>query len=314
MLNPLNDEIDFRVKRTIGSSYSTEEDDILKTKSALMRTGDYKPPQWGLTGITDDDMFAGLKKFQKREGLAVDGIMKPGGPTERRLNARLRTQGRTATGTVPNGVPGTIPGASRGIAPGEWDALDRVTGFPQLPKQPQRPDSKKPTADGTEVAFLGPLMHLGARVAPQVLRTLPPLIGLADKARQEAAKRNGDERANPPTIPPIPQDWLEKQTPSNRQQAEPLPPIPGYEPPDDDRPDREEYPAEIDLGPATEIFPDPGERKATLETFPIEDSLGQWIILEHSRGDEETQDKNDIMIEIYTAAMKKRGIPGRRRF
>lgn len=84
-----DDENDtFRVKRTIGSSYNTDGDDALKTKSALGATGDYKPPKWGMTSITDDGMFDGLKKFQKREGLQVDGVMRPGGPTEKKLRER----------------------------------------------------------------------------------------------------------------------------------------------------------------------------------------------------------------------------------
>jgi len=66
--------------------------------------------------------------------------------------------------------------------------------------------------------------------------------------------------------------------------------------------------SEIEAGPTTEVFPNPGEREAVLETFPIEDSLGQWIILEHSRGDDETQAKNDVLIELYTDVYRRRGI------
>ncbi|MEQ8319336.1 MAG: hypothetical protein RH946_03665 [Rhodospirillales bacterium] len=41
---------DFRVKKTIGSSWNVDEDDVVKTKSALKKTGDYKQPEWGVTG------------------------------------------------------------------------------------------------------------------------------------------------------------------------------------------------------------------------------------------------------------------------
>lgn len=55
---------DFRVKKTIGSSWIVDEDDVVRTKSALKKTGDYKPPEWGVTGYPDQDMFDGLKSFQ----------------------------------------------------------------------------------------------------------------------------------------------------------------------------------------------------------------------------------------------------------
>lgn len=62
----------FQVKKPVGSSWITDEDDVQKTKSALSDTGDYKAPDWGITGIPDKEMFDGLKSFQKREGLKVD--------------------------------------------------------------------------------------------------------------------------------------------------------------------------------------------------------------------------------------------------
>lgn len=68
---------------------AADEDDVLKTKSALRLTGDYKVPDWGLTNWPDQPMHDGLKAFQEREGLDPDGWMRPGGPTERTLNAAL---------------------------------------------------------------------------------------------------------------------------------------------------------------------------------------------------------------------------------
>ena len=61
-------------------------------------------------------------------------------------------------------------------------------------------------------------------------------------------------------------------------------------------------------GPTTEIFPNPGEREAVLETFPKEDSLGAWILLENSRGNEETQAKTDTLIKLYHEFFKRWGL------
>jgi len=39
----------FRVGNTISQSSNTQPDDVLKTKSALAQTGDYKVPDYGIT-------------------------------------------------------------------------------------------------------------------------------------------------------------------------------------------------------------------------------------------------------------------------
>ncbi len=41
-----------------------------------------------MTPYPDTRMFDGLKAFQKENGLKIDGMMKPGGPTENTLAAR----------------------------------------------------------------------------------------------------------------------------------------------------------------------------------------------------------------------------------
>lgn len=38
---------------------------------------------------TDDAMFDGIKRFQKENRLKIDGLMRPGGPTETAINQRL---------------------------------------------------------------------------------------------------------------------------------------------------------------------------------------------------------------------------------
>ena len=54
----------FSVGNTISQSSNTQPDDVVKTKSALAQTGDYKVPDFGITDIPDMGMIDGLKKFQ----------------------------------------------------------------------------------------------------------------------------------------------------------------------------------------------------------------------------------------------------------
>lgn len=70
---------------TISSSHNTEPDDIIKTKNALAQTGHYEVSSFGTTPYPDSPMIDGMKNFQKDNGLKVDGVMRPGGPTETAL-------------------------------------------------------------------------------------------------------------------------------------------------------------------------------------------------------------------------------------
>lgn len=82
----------FNVGGTISQSSNIKPDDVLKTKSALNAVGRYKVPDFGITDVPDRGMIDGLKDFQANNGLKVDGIMKPGGPTETVLGRTLVNQ------------------------------------------------------------------------------------------------------------------------------------------------------------------------------------------------------------------------------
>lgn len=83
----------FNVGSTVSPSSNMKADDVLKTKSALNAVGSYKVPEFGITDVPDMGMIDGLKTFQANNGLKVDGIMKPGGPTENALGQTLAKQG-----------------------------------------------------------------------------------------------------------------------------------------------------------------------------------------------------------------------------
>lgn len=73
------------LKGTVARNQSVRAEDTLATKKALSELGFYKIPGFGLTPWPDEAMFQGLKRFQKAEGLPVDGVLKPDGETAQRL-------------------------------------------------------------------------------------------------------------------------------------------------------------------------------------------------------------------------------------
>jgi peptidoglycan hydrolase-like protein with peptidoglycan-binding domain len=75
---------------TISPFNDTQPDDVLKTKMALAQTGHYQVPSFGVTPYPDTPMIDGIKKFQQNNGLKVDGIMKPNGPTENALGQQTK--------------------------------------------------------------------------------------------------------------------------------------------------------------------------------------------------------------------------------
>lgn len=74
-----------------------DEEDTLQTKSALRTLGHYVTPPYGLTPYPDETMFDAIRMFQNDKGIAVDGVMKPGGETERAINIALSTGSREDT-------------------------------------------------------------------------------------------------------------------------------------------------------------------------------------------------------------------------
>ncbi|MDD9906835.1 MAG: hypothetical protein OXT06_24950 [Rhodospirillaceae bacterium] len=54
----------------------------------------------GPTDIADMAMIDGLKRFQSKNGLSADGVMKHGDPTERLLKATLREEQAGVSGAT----------------------------------------------------------------------------------------------------------------------------------------------------------------------------------------------------------------------
>ena len=217
--------LSFNARKTLSRSVNADPDDVLKLKSTLFGLGHYKVPKWGITSYPDQDLFKGVEEFQKKNKLKVDGVLKPGGPTERSLDKIL------AKGFVQGEWDWMEKGATLGTkgdkakAQPKMDILpsmlvshapeDEVTNYP-------RPKAKP---DGTKVAF-GPLtpavIASGARIIaphiPKLSREAQRLFGAAITAKklEEVAKGKGGKT---------------KET-SRTVITIPTPPTPGLEPPE----------------------------------------------------------------------------------
>ena len=78
-----------RITHPLSTSANAHPLDVLKIKSALGVLGHYEAPDWGVSQFPDATLFAAVEKFQRAKRLKVDGILKPGGPTEQTLQASL---------------------------------------------------------------------------------------------------------------------------------------------------------------------------------------------------------------------------------
>lgn len=77
--------IKYKLKSPVRPDSNANLDDVLIIKKALVSAGHYKAPKHGLTPFPDAELFRGIQEFQRTSGLSVDGIVKPGGETERQL-------------------------------------------------------------------------------------------------------------------------------------------------------------------------------------------------------------------------------------
>ncbi len=69
------------IKKTVGTDYRTNGNDIFRVKHTLSQLGLYAVPSYGLTSYADRKMFEGIQDFQKMQGLPVTGVIRPGDKT-----------------------------------------------------------------------------------------------------------------------------------------------------------------------------------------------------------------------------------------
>lgn len=81
----------------VGQGRSNQPEDQETVRTALALTGNYAPwgalnPQPDAVGTPDPDLTPAIRRFQGRYGESQDGVIRPGGPTQTRLNHLLDGQ------------------------------------------------------------------------------------------------------------------------------------------------------------------------------------------------------------------------------
>ena len=80
----------FTLKKPVARNLSAHPDDMANIKFALTSLGYYDDTETGLSPYGDDQLFHAVKSFQKDNDLKADGIIKPDGPTQEKINDRLK--------------------------------------------------------------------------------------------------------------------------------------------------------------------------------------------------------------------------------
>ena len=273
----------FDILADIGAGRRNHPHDVLAARRALAWAG-HMPAEAADNRFGDGaDLFDAMRSFQLASGLKADGWMKPGGETARALNdaigPKIQAQQEKSNQDEPSEAGANRPG-------------------PQIAKMDKPPFPGR-GLDGSNAASIPSGVGGGGGGAAA--------IG-AGAIIHEIIRRQQQKRDGPGTPLPTPSpDGTSPRT----DMAPPLPPLPGYEPPEGFRqPTKEEILPTPEFGPPTEIFPEPGERKTVLESFPDQsDEFVQALILE-SRGKPETQLDTDYAIVAYDRAVKKWKLKG----
>ncbi|HQX26614.1 MAG TPA: peptidoglycan-binding protein [Alphaproteobacteria bacterium] len=81
----------FTLLKRIARDVSTELEDTAIVKFALTSLGYYDDKDTGMSPYADDGLFHSIKTFQKKNGLKVDGIINPDGPTQSKMKENLQS-------------------------------------------------------------------------------------------------------------------------------------------------------------------------------------------------------------------------------
>ena len=82
--------------RDLGRGKLNHRGDVMDVADALDQAGVYDKGRFGNPPLADEHLFKAIERFQDGQGLKVDGLMKPGGPTVTRLNAVLGRRAHVA--------------------------------------------------------------------------------------------------------------------------------------------------------------------------------------------------------------------------
>lgn len=97
-----------KLKQTIGRNYVIDPDDVRQIKAGLNHIGYYEIPDYGLTPYPDNALYQSIEEFQRDESLKKDGVIKPDGPTLKKLNERLSVKSQKFICTICGAVHGGV--------------------------------------------------------------------------------------------------------------------------------------------------------------------------------------------------------------
>ncbi len=260
----------FELKKPVGLAYSHDLDDVFKTKKALDDLGHFETPKYGATRYPDMPMFDAIKSFQKSRGLAVDGVMKPDGPTAFELGrvlAERSLRSRPIVDAAPRAAVSPLKDSVGAPLPSRPGADPR----PKLPKTGDK------LALGPAAAVLPLVLGAAGRAAlHRVLQATAGGIATAATGALKGDTPTGDQTKIPP---------LAKRT----DIATPPPPTPLSEPQDGPGPTKTEFPAKPPFKPIDLSRPIPETQEPTIFVHPLppEELTGPQIIVR--KGNEETR-------------------------
>jgi hypothetical protein len=73
----------------VGNGRENRPDDVVRVKTAFRRLRRLEEPEHGFSGFIDRPLDGAIRSFQRANDLREDGFLRPGGPTQRAMQAQL---------------------------------------------------------------------------------------------------------------------------------------------------------------------------------------------------------------------------------
>lgn len=250
-----------RLKHPIGKPYNMGPEDTLAAKRILASLGHMEVPDYGIDEYPDEPMIDAVKSFQRASGLREDGVMKPGGETEAGLNAAMRAlNDETKTGLSTDHGRST-----EGIGKQTIRLANAVK--PRFPGDRWGPEGAMKSG--------GFFSNGGGR-------------GAAAVSAAAAAKGLLDQRAERTGGSEVPHSTPGQKSNRRSLLQDPPPPNPGFEPPDQELPDRtESFPSIIEIPSISNLPAERTEPTIFILPAPKPDEFGNGIV--ERKGNEATR-------------------------
>lgn len=80
----------FIINKSFARNNAVDLDDTAKIKFSMRALNYYDDSETGLSPYADDGLFRAVKAFQKDNGLKIDGVIKPDGPTLEKIKENIK--------------------------------------------------------------------------------------------------------------------------------------------------------------------------------------------------------------------------------